>query len=323
MESTISVDNTSLPQAGGYNMVAPILLPVRELWKDEAKQFTPWLARKNSLSLLGDALGLDIKNAPSQESTVPDSKRRCDIEVAVDGNDGDETMIIENQLEETDFSHLGRIMLYAAQRNAKHIVWVTPEVDSDHRCVISWLNRNTNASVYFYLVQLNVFKTGVNAAMPIFTVVERPNIDSKVATSGSPTQKFNLALWSGFREFVDLPDNRKRLASLPSFASPWQNNWFDIRFGKAGCFFRLAYSRQKNEASIKLFAATTPLLDLFKTAIGNNPGNPSDSNDSYIFIDSKKMPSRTEQERKSLFGWFVSKLEKLAPLVQNSLNSQA
>ena len=34
---------------------------LREFFKDEAKDFTPWLAQEENLELLGDTLGLDIE----------------------------------------------------------------------------------------------------------------------------------------------------------------------------------------------------------------------------------------------------------------------
>jgi len=34
---------------------------LREFFKDEAKDFTPWLAEENNLELLGETLGLDIE----------------------------------------------------------------------------------------------------------------------------------------------------------------------------------------------------------------------------------------------------------------------
>ena len=35
---------------------------LREFFKDEAKDFTPWLAEENNLELLGETLGLDIES---------------------------------------------------------------------------------------------------------------------------------------------------------------------------------------------------------------------------------------------------------------------
>ena len=32
----------------------------REVWKNESADFTPWLAKEENLSLLGEAIGIDI-----------------------------------------------------------------------------------------------------------------------------------------------------------------------------------------------------------------------------------------------------------------------
>ncbi|MBT6936550.1 MAG: DUF4268 domain-containing protein, partial [Candidatus Marinimicrobia bacterium] len=34
---------------------------LRDFFKDEARDFTPWLAEENNLELLGETLGLDIE----------------------------------------------------------------------------------------------------------------------------------------------------------------------------------------------------------------------------------------------------------------------
>lgn len=42
---------------------------LRSIWKHEAKDFTPWLAEEENLSMLSEAIGIDIV-LEEQESTV-------------------------------------------------------------------------------------------------------------------------------------------------------------------------------------------------------------------------------------------------------------
>lgn len=45
---------------------------LRSVWKHEAKDFTPWLAKEENLEILSEAVGIDIV-VEEQESNVGDS----------------------------------------------------------------------------------------------------------------------------------------------------------------------------------------------------------------------------------------------------------
>jgi hypothetical protein len=89
-------------------------VPVREAWKHEASDFTPWLAEDDNLQALAEALSISELELVATEHEVGDFK--LDILCT----DGDQQVIIENQLEETDHTHLGQILAYAVgvQRHA-------------------------------------------------------------------------------------------------------------------------------------------------------------------------------------------------------------
>lgn len=139
----------------------------REVWKGEASVFTPWLAR--NIDLLADALRMDLI-VTGQE--VPAGGFRADI-VAENAQGG--VVVIENQLERTNHSHLGQCLIYAAALDATTVVWVSPEFHNEARAAFDWLNRRTDPDVAFFAVQVSLVRIGASRPAPVFDVVSRPN----------------------------------------------------------------------------------------------------------------------------------------------------
>ena len=95
-----------------------VRVPLREAWRHEASDFTPWLAEEENLGLLAEALGIGDLEVVGTEQWVGDFK------VDILAEDGDGKLIIENQLAKTDHSHLGQIITYAAGIDARKVIWL-------------------------------------------------------------------------------------------------------------------------------------------------------------------------------------------------------
>ncbi|MCX5952030.1 MAG: hypothetical protein NTZ40_00700 [Cyanobacteria bacterium] len=76
-------------------------VPLREAWNQEASDFTPWLAEDNNLQALAEALGLSELQLVASEHLVGVFK------LNILCTDGDQQVVIERQLEQTDHKHLG------------------------------------------------------------------------------------------------------------------------------------------------------------------------------------------------------------------------
>ena len=57
------------------------------------------------------------------------------------------TVIIENQLEESNHKHLGQIITYAAGKEAGCIIWIVKRAREEHAKAIEWLNSHLDQSV--------------------------------------------------------------------------------------------------------------------------------------------------------------------------------
>src|SRR5580704_8713217 len=79
---------------------------LRDIWLSEASDFTPWLARKENLDILGETLGIDLEMEAQERAVGP---FRADILCKDIGTD--RWVLIENQLERTDHNHLGQLRL--------------------------------------------------------------------------------------------------------------------------------------------------------------------------------------------------------------------
>ena len=159
-------------------------LAVREVWRDEARHFTPWLA--NNLNLLGDALGLKLEWIQSEVPIGPyfldilARETREDVKVA-----------IENQLEETNLQHLGQLLTYATGCGAHIAIWVAPEFGYEHAQALHLLNEWTNGRIRFYGVKVEVIKkAGAMRPEPRFREVVYPGGWNKAATV--PSREMSL-----------------------------------------------------------------------------------------------------------------------------------
>lgn len=124
-------------------------VPVRDVWPHEALDFTKWLAKEESLSMLGEACGLDLELVDT-ESAVGNFS----VDIFAQESGTDRKVVIENQLEDTNHDHLGKIITYAAGKNADAVIWVVAHARDEHRQAVEWLNAHTDDGCSFFLVEI-------------------------------------------------------------------------------------------------------------------------------------------------------------------------
>lgn len=211
---------------------------LREVWLSESSQFTPWLAKEENLSLLADTLGLDLECQGQEQGVGP---YRADI-VCKDTTDAS-LVLIENQLEKTDHTHLGQLMTYAAGLDAVTIVWVAERFTEEHRAALDWLNEITNEKVSFFGLEIELWRIGTSAVAPKFNVVCKPNDWTKSGAGGggggtggpavvTETKLLQQEYWLALREFL-----AERKSSLkPQKAHP--QHWMTVSIGRS--YFNMA-----------------------------------------------------------------------------------
>ena len=143
-------------------------LHLREAWKNEALDFTPWLAQ--NIDQLGVAIGITLELIETEvavEAFAADILARNPLD--------DSAVLIENQLEQTDHTHLGQIMTYLAGLEAKTVIWIAPHFREPHLSAIRWLNEHTSDGFSFFAVRARAVRIDDSKIAPIFEVIEKPN----------------------------------------------------------------------------------------------------------------------------------------------------
>lgn len=226
---------------------------LRDCWSNEATDFTPWLASEENISLLADTLGLNELEVKSQEERV--GPFRADI-LCVEAGTG-RIVLIENQLERTNHTHLGQILTYAAGLDAVTIVWIAERFTEEHRAAIDWLNRITDTNFNFFGIEIQLIKIGDSPAAPVFDLIAKPNDSTREArTSTSPTsnenrtevENFRYEFWSAFREYINNNPTRIFKTQSPSY-----NHWMNISIGRGGFQITLLVNSREQKVTIQLY----------------------------------------------------------------------
>src|SRR5690349_12439656 len=102
-----------------------VQVPLRDAWNHEAHSFTPWLAQ--NLDLLAEVIGIPLEFT-GREVAVDNFSADILARNPLD----DSVVLIENQLESTDHSHLGQIMTYLAGLHAHTVIWIAANFQEAH-----------------------------------------------------------------------------------------------------------------------------------------------------------------------------------------------
>ena len=126
---------------------------LRKVWKNEALDFTTWLAESENLELLSEEIEIEISLIQTEASV---GKFKVDI-LAEENNTG-RKIVIENQLDSTDHDHLGKIITYASGFDAEIVIWIVQNARDEHKQTIDWLNEHTDQKVNIFAIQMEVWQ---------------------------------------------------------------------------------------------------------------------------------------------------------------------
>lgn len=221
---------------------------LRDVWPNEATDFTKWLGHKDNLALLGDAIGIELEPVETESPVGSFS-----VDVLAHDSVSDRPVIIENQLEDTDHDHLGKIITYAAGKDASVVVWVVRHAREEHAKAIEWLNEHTDDSVAFFLAEVHVWRIGDSAPAPAFDVVERPNDwakSVKAADGLTATKQLQLEYWQAY---VDQADDTPAFTAKLHTQKPRPQHWSDITSGHRSVNLSLSVNTENDSVIVDIY----------------------------------------------------------------------
>lgn len=223
-------------------------IDLRDVWGHEALDFTRWLAEQENLDLLSDEIGVNIKPIQTEASV---GKFNVDILAEEEGTN--RKIIIENQLEDTNHDHLGKIITYASGYDAELILWVVRDYREEHQKAIDWLNEHTDENIGFFLIKVELWQIGDSNPAPKFEVIVSPNEWAKVIKSYPANEELTntklqqLEFWKNFKEYVSVKNSSLKLRT------PRPQHWFDVSIGSSEAHIALLINTRENLVGCELY----------------------------------------------------------------------
>ena len=208
---------------------------LRDAWPDEARHFTPWLA--GHLDRLDAELGLSLEQA-RVEAHLPGAGR---VDILARQAKTGASVVIENQLELSDDSHLLRLLGYAANAEADILVWVASGFSEYHRNILTWLNSSDSIDVY--AVTVHAYRVGDAVAADFRMVVEPP--PSRLGAS-SPARETESTFYANL--YRPLMAELFRFGLEPVCRGGWRGRWRSFEAGHPNVLYAAGLDRGKAQA---------------------------------------------------------------------------
>lgn len=206
-----------------------VLLPVdvRNVWPDEARDFTPWLAENSDL--ISEALGMDLVHEQTEAKIG-----RYSADLVFREQNSKKLVVVENMFGATDHDHLGKLITYAAGLKADYAVLIAPELREEHHSALNWLNSISSVEFGFFGIVLETWQIEDSVPAPKLRVEVRPDDWSRfvqdVHSSGlTETQLAYQRFWGEF-----LPEFRDTHPGWTRATKPSKESWMGFPSARSG-----------------------------------------------------------------------------------------
>ena len=290
---------------------------IRDIWKNEARDFTNWLAEEENLARLSEELGRQIRLIRTEANVGTFS---ADI-LAEEENTGAK-IIIENQLEKTDHDHLGKLITYGSGFDAKYLIWIFTDIREEHKQAINWLNERLGSDeLSIFAVQIEVWKIGDSMPAPTFKIICEPNNwakNVKLSADNNNLSEYKIAqlgFWENFINYLSMQKTQFKLSK------PSPTNQYNIYIGYSDLYIQCRVQFKKNHVDIDivignnigLYEKLRSQKDKIEKELGHHlqwQDMNEDTKARWITHD-MDVNLKDKNEYENVFQWFKENIEKL------------
>ncbi len=221
---------------------------LRDVWEREPADFTTWLSQQDNLDLLSEEIGVGIKLVQTEAEVG-----RFNVDILAEEEGSGRKIIIENQLEDTNHDHLGKIITYASGYNAEIIIWIVRDYREEHQKAIDWLNEHTDEKISFFLIKIELWQIENSNPAPKFDIIVSPNEWAKAIKANpagsdmTETKLQQLDFWTKFKSYVKTKDSKIRLQT------PRPQHWYDVSIGSSDAHVALTINSKKNLLGCEIY----------------------------------------------------------------------
>lgn len=255
---------------------------LRTVWPHEAVDFTPWLSQDENIALLADAVGLDI-TVDETESSVGD----FNVDIYASETGTGRRIIIENQLEDTNHDHLGKLITYASGKNADVIIWVVRHAREEHRAAIEWLNNHTDDKIGFFLCEIKLYRIGSSEPAVKFDIIEKPNDWTKEVKKNDSANEAHQQRYDYWVAFQDYAFQNPQFATVFRRRKPSTDHWMNFSVGSSACHIAVSQIQKRNELDVELYISEDK--DLVHMLYDNKDAIEADAG---LAFDWRELPER-------------------------------
>lgn len=219
-------------------------VPLREVWKHEAHDFTAWL--QENIDVVNDALSFSLSSVEREQAAGDFS-----VDLVAEDESGN-PVVIENQLEKSDHDHLGKLLTYLVALEAKTAIWVVSEPRPEHVGAITWLNETSSAS--FYLLKLEAIRIGNSPPAALLTLVVGPSEEGRRVGDVKKERAERYAVRQRF--WTQLLEKAAQKTDIHANATPSERHYSTVSAGISGLYYGYNLS-MKGSAWVELYINRT------------------------------------------------------------------